>query len=140
MRLAPRASRLMAQTLDALVALLPLLLVALLSMAFDGGESDVFSVIVILSLGFLIGYYLFADAMPGGQSLGKQMLGLAVIDERSHRPCSVAQSFVRNLPAPILGALDWVFIFGSRRQRLGDKIARTLVIQRGSIYDEIDRM
>jgi uncharacterized RDD family membrane protein YckC len=28
----------------------------------------------------------------------------------------------------ILGPIDWIFIFGDRRQRLGDKAAGTIVV------------
>jgi uncharacterized RDD family membrane protein YckC len=78
-----------------------------------------------------LSHYPFADALPGGQSLGKRALGTAVVDARTGLPCGPWQSFVRNLLLGILGPLDWVFIFGSRHQRLGDLAARTIVIQIG---------
>ncbi|WP_236408470.1 RDD family protein, partial [Pseudomonas gessardii] len=57
------------------------------------------------------GYYLFSDAMPNGQSLGKKLLGVSVIDERSYISCSLFQSFMRNIITPFLSFIDWVFIF-----------------------------
>jgi uncharacterized RDD family membrane protein YckC len=35
---------------------------------------------------------------------------------------------VRNILLSILGPIDWIFIFGERRQRLGDKAAGTIVV------------
>jgi uncharacterized RDD family membrane protein YckC len=52
-----------------------------------------------------------------------------VIDSRNGSPCTFGQSFVRNLLLSILGLIDWLFIFGEKRQRLGDKAATTLVVK-----------
>lgn len=75
-----------------------------------------------------IGYHFLADGLGEGQSLGKQWLGISVVDDRSGEPCTFGQSFVRNLLLAILGPLDWIFIFGTRHQRLGDKLAGTVVV------------
>ena len=75
-----------------------------------------------------MGYYLFADGLRGGQSFGKRYLGTRVVDAESGQACSFGQSFVRNLLLAFLGPLDWIFIFGDRHQRLGDKAAGTVVI------------
>jgi uncharacterized RDD family membrane protein YckC len=56
------------------------------------------------------------------------MLDIAVVDRRSGRPCSAGQSFLRNLLLALLGFFDWVFILGERHQRLGDKVAGTIVV------------
>lgn len=73
-------------------------------------------------------YYFLADALPGGQSLGKRLLDMKVIDAETGEPCSFAQSFVRNLILFVGGPVDWVFILGERHQRLGDRAAGTLVV------------
>ena len=90
------------------------------------GRSD-----VLISIGvfLFVVYLLFADALPNGQSVGKRILGIAVVDGRTGRPCSVAQSFTRNLLLHLLGIFDWMSIFGRTRQRLGDMLARTSVIR-----------
>ena len=77
----------------------------------------------------LVMYYLFADGLPGGQSLGKRVARTMTVDRRTGRPCSYGQSFLRNLSLWILGPIDWIFILGSNRQRLGDKLADTIVIE-----------
>lgn len=75
-----------------------------------------------------IAYVLFADGLPGGQSLGKKLLGVEVIDHRTGRSCNWGQSFLRNFLLMILGPIDWLFIFGARHQRLGDRAADTVVV------------
>ena len=120
---APRGSRLLAQVLDAVVASTPMVLVVVLD-TFGVGFSGLGMIAVLFS----IAYYLFADGLAGGQSIAKRWLGMAVVDARSGTPCTFWQSFVRNLLLAILGPIDWIFIFGGRHQRLGDKAASTIVV------------
>lgn len=83
---------------------------------------------VWISFGAPLAYYLFSDALPNGQSVGKKLLGICVVDERSYLNCNIAQSFVRNITTP-LNILDWIFIFFGSRKRLGDMLAHTIVIK-----------
>lgn len=76
-------------------------------------------------------YMLLADGMGTGQSLGKKWMKLAVVDERTGAPCTYGRSIVRNV-VRVLGMLDALFIFSAKRQRLGDKVAGTIVIKRHS--------
>ena len=120
---ASRGSRLLGQLLDAIVAFGPvMLLTAFVSFGY------VVRTLAMLAGVLAIAYYLFADALPDGQSLGKRWLGMAVLDAETGAPCTPWQSFVRNVLLYILGPLDWVFIFGERHQRLGDKAAGTIVV------------
>ncbi|MBX8488454.1 RDD family protein [Pseudomonas cichorii] len=82
-----------------------------------------------ITIGSSVGYYLFSDALPNGQSLGKKLLGMSVIDERSYLNCNLYQSFIRNITTPILSIFDWIFIFFGSRKRLGDMLASTIVIR-----------
>lgn len=82
-----------------------------------------------LAAALAVGYYLFSDALPNGQSVGKKLLGMRVIDELSSISCTMLQSFVRNITTPFLSILDWIFIFFGSRKRLGDMIANTIVIR-----------
>ena len=74
-------------------------------------------------------YLLFQDGLRNGQSYGKRIAKTKVIDSRSGSPCTFGQSFIRNLLLSILGLIDWIFIFGEKRQRLGDKAAKTFVVK-----------
>ena len=122
--LASRSNRLLGQILDGLIGAAPILVGVVLSSFSDalGGG------LVMLGFAWSAFYYLFADGFPGGRSLAKRWLGMEVIDATSGAPCSFWQSFVRNLLLALLGPIDWVFIFGERHQRLGDKAAGTIVV------------
>ncbi|MFN8424345.1 MAG: RDD family protein [Anaerolineae bacterium] len=83
--------------------------------------------LLIVAVPSAIAYALFADGLPGGQSIGKRILAIRVVDEATGAPCTYRQSFIRNLVLSIGSFIDALFIFGARRQRLGDLAARTIV-------------
>ena len=117
--LATLGERLLAQMLDVVIycaiALVPALIL--------NSIGAVLGVIVALL------YLLFQDGLKQGQSYGKRFTKTAVIDDQTGLSCSFWQSFVRNLLLSILGFVDWLFILGTRRQRLGDRLAHTVVIK-----------
>jgi uncharacterized RDD family membrane protein YckC len=102
MKLASRSTRLLGQLIDGLIAITPFFVTAV---AVDT-EQTAGSSALLATMVFGVGYYLFADALPGGQSWGKRLLGLAVIDHHRNIPCTAFQSFIRNILQPILGGLD----------------------------------
>lgn len=56
----------------------------------------------------------FADGLGEGQSVGKRILGMRVVDAQTGAPCEFGASAVRNLPfvlALILGAIPWLWLF-----------------------------
>lgn len=124
MTLAPRSDRLTGQIIDGVIAGGPFLLLV----AFRESFGAVGTILVQLSMLFGVAYYFICDALPNGQSYGKRIMSMRVIDEDSGRPCSFFQSTVRNFSLGLLGPLDWVFIFGEKRQRLGDKMMGTIVV------------
>ena len=73
-------------------------------------------------------YILLSDGLRGGQSFAKRLLRTAVVDAQTGAPCTFGQSFARNFLLMLLGFIDWLFSFGEKRQRLGDKLAGTKVI------------
>ncbi|MDW1630118.1 RDD family protein [Vibrio sp. Y176] len=75
-----------------------------------------------------VSYYLFSDCLPNGQSVGKKLLGIAVISARTGKKCNIFQSLFRNVITPFFGFIDSIFILGKKRQRLGDKLVRTVVV------------
>lgn len=97
--------------------------------ALEGAQGKIILVTFAILIAAAFVYILLADALPGGQSLGKRIVGIAVVKESSGQPCGVSQSLVRNLLVVLLGPVDWLFIFGRKHQRLGDKIAGTIVIE-----------
>lgn len=69
-------------------------------------------------------YFLFSDSLPNGQSIGKRLLGIQVVSYKTMEPCSVLQSFLRNVTFPF-GLFDWAPIFFGIHRRLCDHIAST---------------
>lgn len=82
-------------------------------------------------------YFTSLEALFGA-TVGKWMLGLRVTATEGRQP-SFKQILVRNV-VRIVDALPWGYLLGgivallsSRRQRLGDHVAHTVVIRRGAI-------
>jgi uncharacterized RDD family membrane protein YckC len=124
MTLASRSTRLLGQFIDGLVGASVVIVGALISSftSFGGG------LVIMAGIFWLLFYYLFADGFGDGQSVAKRMLGMQVIVESTGKPCGLGKSFIRNILLTILGPIDWIFIFGEKRQRLGDMAAGTIVI------------
>ena len=123
--LASLSDRLLGQILDSFVAVAAFVVAGILYAI----SPTIGALALIAAVGYAIFYILFADGFAGGQSYGKRMVHTAVVDATTGKPCTFGQSFIRNLLLILLGIIDWVFIFGKKRQRLGDKAANTLVIK-----------
>jgi uncharacterized RDD family membrane protein YckC len=130
-------SRFVAQIVDLLV-----LSVGMVALGVAGfflglltGRSDV-TVLVIAVVGFVLfwAYWILPEALWSGQTLGKRLLHLRVIDARGG-PVTPGQAVVRNLLRivdflPTSYAIGAVAIFASaRNQRLGDLAAGTVVVR-----------
>jgi uncharacterized RDD family membrane protein YckC len=89
----------------------------------------------VLVLGAAALYLLLRDGI-GGQSLGKLLMGLVVVNIQTGRFCSVKDSILRNIFVLIPGA-NIVAVFlepltilrDPQGQRLGDRVAHTQVIE-----------
>ena len=123
--LATRGERLLGQFLDSLICV-GIVLVSVIPMAVSESFGRV---TFILGMFCAIFYYIFGDGFRGGQSYGKRVVHTAAIDATTGVPCSFGQALVRNLFLALLGIFDWIFIFGKKRQRLGDKVANTIVVK-----------
>lgn len=126
--LASLPQRLAAQFLDGLVVAAPVLVLVYSAMALYDYSGWTAGVLVAAAIFYGFTYVLFCDGLAGGQSLGKRWVGIRVISSETGAPCTYRQSFVRNFLLSFLGPIDWAFIFGERRQRLGDRAAGTIVI------------
>lgn len=73
-------------------------------------------------------YLVFGDALPGGQTLGKRVMKIAVVTFPFEKKCTLLKAALRNVPKLVLGVVDWVFMFFGHRRRLGDMIAGTIVV------------
>jgi uncharacterized RDD family membrane protein YckC len=120
-RLASRGDRWLAKFIDNVIAW-----GVLLSVGFVGERLSPNSFIFGV-LGYSL-YSLFADGLPGGQSLGKKVLKIAVVNKWDGKPAGYAKSLLRNFSLGALEVFDAVFIFSDSKRRLGDLIADTEVI------------
>jgi uncharacterized RDD family membrane protein YckC len=88
------------------------------------GVSDLIGWISILGW---LAYIFFKDGF-NGQSIGKRLLRIRVVDKEEGTPCTLPKSFLRGLVG-MLGLIDWVFALGTSRQRLADHAANTVVVR-----------
>jgi len=105
------------------------------------------TVLMLLIFGFQWGYFNLFEWIWNGQTPGKRLLHLRVI-KVDGSPVSGIDVLLRNLSRPIdtlgpMGLIGLLMIFVSRKaQRLGDVMARTLVIHETkidwSIFDQIE--
>lgn len=123
MNLAHPGKRFQGQFIDGLVAYLLGIVLFYLSDNLIGREPAFYAGVVAGAV-----YFLLSDALPNGQSVGKKLLGLRVVNSKSMKPCSILQSFLRNVTFP-LGIFDWAFIFFGSHRRLGDFLASTIVVK-----------
>jgi uncharacterized RDD family membrane protein YckC len=129
-----------------LVGLIP----SLVSIPFDQSDSTVIHVvggIVSFAIFVVIGllYWVILAHRQNGQTLGMKLLGLRVIS-KGGGPASMAQLTIRwiclildAIPYtwPLTGLVGFIVILCSRdRQRIGDHLARTLVISTGHTRTE----
>ncbi len=146
--------RIIAYIIDSIIAGLPLtILVPLAVIPFltytqvtgqpggqtMGGPSIVLVILmvifILLGLAWSLFYYLLRDGFGNGQSWGKKICGLMVVNLDNNMPCDKGKSFVRNIVIWALSALAGlsiieliVFLVHDRGYRLGDMLARTQVI------------
>ncbi|MFN3580973.1 MAG: RDD family protein [Pseudomonas sp.] len=74
-----------------------------------------------------LAYFLLKDSLPNGQSIGKRLLGLAVIGAVTYQNCKWWQSALRNLLLMLLLPVEIIFVLLNSR-RLGDALVSTMVI------------
>jgi uncharacterized RDD family membrane protein YckC len=105
-----------------------------------------------------IGFYLaFQDGINNGQSFGKRIMSMRVVNAETGEPCSYGKSIIRNLfitlmlvtvfvfvvlfalfvhsgfvilllVIPLVNMIDSLMILRDHRQRLGDRLAKTFVV------------
>ena len=121
---------------------------------FYPGSTFMLSLLVI----WTILYFPLQDGINNGRSFGKRIMTMRVVDAQTGIPCRYWQSVVRNLFPffvlfsgiliaavfePLLGDTVWIFavvglllfhidaivILGAKRQRLGDRVAKTFVVK-----------
>ncbi|NME71399.1 RDD family protein [Flammeovirga aprica] len=152
---APFGDRFLAFVLDKLITLLigiPSLVFFYLGFdklihTYHSNEHYPFFFLAVVFLLAPLFYSLLKDGMGIGQSIGKKKCGLMVIDVYTQRPCSVGQSFRRNIVFIVLNILPGVgpfvelllIIITENGQRLGDEGANTQVVKAESFKFEKEK-
>ena len=62
-----------------------------------------------------------------GRSPGKALIGIQVLRLKDGKPCNLRNAFLRRLTI-ILQPFDFIAILGQKRQRIGDRLAGTVVV------------
>ena len=125
--LALREDRVMAQIIDQFYGIVFIGFLTLL--AWLVGALTAYTAYFLVTIYFA--YVLFNDALPNGQSLGKYSLNIKVVSSKDAKNCNIVQSFLRNFITliPLINIVDMLWGGKVNKQRLGDRIARTLVIK-----------
>lgn len=106
----------------------------LLSLAGLTGESISTGMAFVMSLVVGLVYGTILEGYRDGQTVGKGVLGIRVVDDGGEPP-SVGQAFIRNFP--VIFTFSTVVLFvtlaaiaqSDRRQRLFDRVAETYVVK-----------
>lgn len=116
--------RFQGQFIDALISFIILgILIYFKNLA--GLNNEIMGIVTIV---IPVAYFILSDALPNGQSIGKRLLGMSVISKSTGKNCTIVQSILRNVFTPLLGIIDSILILTKKRQRLGDIMANTIVI------------
>jgi uncharacterized RDD family membrane protein YckC len=111
---------------------------------------------ILPKAGFFAGlaYILIGDGLFDGRSLGKRVIGLKVVSAESYKPCTFRDSILRNSTFGIgfifykmlwfgwiffiiIAMFEYLILLGSKDgMRLGDEIAKTIVIDHPEIKQE----
>ena len=81
-----------------------------------------------------LAYMSLTEAYWNGQSFGKKLFGIQVVGEDG-TPCTLRQALARNILRLVDGFVFYLVglflaLNSEKRQRLGDRVARTVVVQR----------
>jgi len=86
-------------------------------------------------------YIWTKDALPflGGQSVGKKVMGLRVVNLETGAPIKgdfgAAITRQLSLAIPFFGLVDACMVFSAERRRFGDKWAKTVVVKNNPTLD-----
>ncbi len=80
---------------------------------------------------FLFGTFFGGDGALKGKGWTKKACRIRVIHSQTGKPCTFWQAFIRRLLIyiPLIGFVDSLWALGHRKQRLGDILAKTIVIK-----------
>jgi uncharacterized RDD family membrane protein YckC len=155
-QLAGIGSRFMAFLVDSLiegVAFLVLgiaLFLAGLSLSLRAASASNWAVALLVLVGFTLywGYFAIFEALWGGQTPGKRLVGIRVVKD-SGRAIQPSEAVSRNL-LRVIDQLPGIYVFGlisilvsKERKRIGDFVAGTVVVhEKGAVevYPDLQKL
>ena len=99
-----------------------------------GNDPATTTFFVLSILLWMYGYFLMDGREDGG--FGKRLLSLKIVRLKDGEEADYKDAFVRRFAA-LFQPIDWLFALGKGRQRMGDKLAKTVVIKLDSPQIEI---
>lgn len=111
--------------LMALLLIIPGTVISYVAAQF-GGSSKVVSLVWWVALAILLLGILLRDGRHG-RSLGKRLFGLK-IETPNGKPCGYLRSLVRNSTLLLL-PIELMFVLNRNSPRLGDRLAKTVVVE-----------
>ncbi len=108
------------------------IIVALLSSTFHANSQTV-SLMLIFVILLYLGCFVLRDFIFCGRSLGKRIMGLAVIDRQTGMQANAGKCALRNLFIFIVH-IDAIFMLASG-MTIGDRAAHTVVVRKSSLND-----
>ena len=137
--LASRMARTVALFIDgALLFVVQMMLVVLAALLHH--EMSEAASVVLFGVSFVLWTFgmFFMDGLRDGQGFGKRLLSLRVVRLKDGKPCTFKDAFVRRFTGLVLQPFDLVWAFGKNRQRIGDKLADTVVVEAEPEPENVD--
>lgn len=142
-RLASRGSRFGAALIDSIAALAVNGVLLWATGLFDEmmrNPNDLSLVLTTSAMGFVVWLVIQIAFLRAGQTLGKRIVGIRMVDYQTGKPASLGTLvFLRYLPVQVVAAIpvvgnilplvDVLFIFGAEQRCVHDLIAGTKVVQ-----------
>lgn len=124
-----------------LVFLVGILLIGIISVymiANHGKYNTEMLAVIWITLSIMIFFLYFILFEKTGQTIGKKIMKIKVVDEINQNPINFRQSIIRTflliidlIPYPVPGLLGIIFSAKSpKKQRIGDLVAGTLIIKK----------
>jgi uncharacterized RDD family membrane protein YckC len=145
---APLGGRLAAYVVDFLITMGPAIMASVFAFVFHlGAQSQTTNLInMIASFSWAIYYGFTKDSRTNGQSIGKKLFSLMVVNVDTGKPCSLGPSIGRTIVHAILNGIPFIgwliepiaVLTTADGRRLGDRLASTQVI-RLSAYEATAR-
>ena len=146
-----RAGALIIDTLLTLIGLIPMIIGLVLLVAAapdsdpygysvegtgDGGLAAIGGILVFVGVLLMIGIQVWNRIFKmgrTGQSVGKKMLGLKLVNEQNGQPIGAMQSFLRELVGGLINQVVYLsylwMLWDDNKQTLADKIVHSTVIE-----------